>query len=147
MLINHDFPAEFSSLTERQIQVLGCLGDHMTTKEIARALDISPSMVDQHLRAISNKLGGLPRRELARMHAEYVLRARPVPAPRLTALPDLKSPDLKSPDRDLSMAQASASPESVWHSSFVAGFVAGLVFGILVALSTIVCVTLLLGAR
>ena len=75
MLINHDFPQDFPPLTARQAQVLACLGDHMTTKEIARTLDISPSMVDQHLRAISHKMGGLPRRELGKRSRRPTLRA------------------------------------------------------------------------
>ena len=137
MLITHDFPPEFPPLTERQAQVLGCLGDHMTTKEIARVLDISPSMVDQHLRAISHKMGGVPRRELARLHAEHVLRTRATALPRTPALPD----------RDRSIPSPAAAALPIWHSSFAAGFLAGLACGILVVLATFVSVTVLMGAR
>ncbi len=135
MLINHDFPQDFPPLTARQAQVLACLGDHMTTKEIARTLDISPSMVDQHLRAISHKMGGLPRRKLARLHADSVLRTVCRSAAAPTVLPDCDASPLSQP----------RMPQPVWDSCFIAGFLLGLASGILVALTTIVSVRFLLG--
>ena len=49
MLINHDFPQDFPPLTARQAQVLACLGDHMTTKEIARRHNITePAIYKQY---------------------------------------------------------------------------------------------------
>lgn len=131
MLINHDFRHELPPLTERQQQVLDCLRQHMTTKEIARALGISPSMVDQHLRAISTKLGGLPRRAIARLHAEQPLRPAPGEVPPLSAL---------EPSASLGQQSRHAS----WRENFLAGFLTGLACGIGVVLATMLIVTLLL---
>lgn len=136
MLINHDFPSDFPQLTKRQAQVLNCLGDHMTTKEIARALNISPSMVDQHLRVISHKLGGLPRRELARLRAEITAQA---PPPREGALlVTAPGPSPQSPAQVLTPG---------WRGSFIVGFLTGLVSGLLVALVTLASLTVLLAPR
>lgn len=132
MLIDHDFPQELPSLTERQAQVLACLGNHMTTKEIARALDISPSMVDQHLRAVSKKLGGLPRREMARWRSDR--------RERLVAYAAPLSPVNEQP---------SSPPLQRWYrlrgeGGFITGFLTGLVCGILIVCATMLSVTLFL---
>lgn len=131
MLINHDFPLDLPPLTERQLQVLDCLCNHMTTKEIARVLDISPSMVDQHLRAISVKFGGLARREIARLHAGQCLR------PILAAQTPRSSPEQPVP----SMREGRRVP---LRENFLAGFLTGLLCGVAIVLVTTLIVTLLL---
>lgn len=137
MLFNHDFPHEYPSLTERQVQVLDCLGDHMTTKEIARVLGISPSMVDQHLRAISHKFGGVPRRELARLHAERGLLVRP------TAMLSPSSP----PEPDQSKSPQPGARRLVWPGHFVTGFFTGFLLGILIVFTTIASSMVVMGIR
>lgn len=131
MLINHDFPLDLPLLTERQLQVLDCLSNHMTTKEIARALDISPSMVDQHLKAISVKFGGLPRREIARLHAGQSFR--PVPAGQ--------TPGPGSAPSVPRMGEVRRVP---LRENFLAGFLTGLGCGVAIVLITMLIVTLLL---
>ena len=133
MLINHDFPLEMPPLTERQLEVLNCLCRHMTTKEIARALDISPSMVDQHFRAISTKFGGLPRREIARLHAGHL------PRPLLAAQAPRPSPQPSVPG----MGEVRRVP---LRENFLAGFLTGLLCGVAIVLGTMLIVTLLFKA-
>jgi DNA-binding CsgD family transcriptional regulator len=61
-------PAEGSALaalTDRQRQVLDLLIEHKSSKEIARALDISPHTVDQRIRFARDKLGVRTRSEVA----------------------------------------------------------------------------------
>jgi DNA-binding CsgD family transcriptional regulator len=53
-------------LTRRQRQCLQCVSDGMTSKEIARALSISPSTVDNHLREAIMRMGMNGRVEAAR---------------------------------------------------------------------------------
>lgn len=137
MLFNHDFPSDYPSLTKRQEQVLDCLGNHMTSKEIARALGISPSMVDQHLRAISAKLGGIPRRELARLHADRGLRS----PPSICASPPPESSQVEC----IRLPQEGLQPGR--SGNFVAGFFTGFLMGILVVLVTIASVTVLMGRQ
>lgn len=141
MLINHDFPCDFSVLTTRQTQVLECLAGHMTSKEIARELDISPSMVDQHLRAIRNKLGGLPRRSLARLHGDRL---------QFQGAGGHAVASAETPVHPLAAAPSADAPPQHFGTfvkgSFAAGFLVGLIIGIAVALITMVSVTVLMAA-
>lgn len=52
-------------LTEKQREVLDLLLQHMTSKEIARTLGISPHTVDQRIKFAKDKLGVSSRSELA----------------------------------------------------------------------------------
>lgn len=129
MLINHDFSSDSPQLTARQQEVLDCLASHMTSKEIARTLGISPSMVDQHLRAISNKLGGLPRRELARLQTGR------------SANPALPGSAGKYGQ------QVPGIPELVpAGGNLRMGFLCGFAFGLLVVITTLLSVALVLQA-
>lgn len=53
-------------LSERQVQALALVARGFTSKEIARKLLISPSTVDNHIRAAVDKLGARNRHEAAR---------------------------------------------------------------------------------
>ena len=57
--------AKFGELTDRQRQVLDLLLDHLTSKEIARRLQVSPYTVDQRIQFARKKLGAKSRSELA----------------------------------------------------------------------------------
>lgn len=46
----------FKKLTERELEVLKCITDEMTNKEIAKALFISPRTVETHRRNLIQKL-------------------------------------------------------------------------------------------
>ena len=48
--------AYFNKLTERELEVLKCITDEMTIKEIAKALFISPRTVETHRRNLIQKL-------------------------------------------------------------------------------------------
>ena len=54
-----------ASLTDKQREVLDLLLEHKTSKEIARALQISPHTVDQRIQFAKDKLGAATRNEVA----------------------------------------------------------------------------------
>jgi DNA-binding NarL/FixJ family response regulator len=63
-------PAEQASLTRRERQILGLVGEGMSNKEIGRALRIGDSTVKNHVHKILNKLQVHRRGEAAvRLHA------------------------------------------------------------------------------
>ena len=51
------------TLTEREVQVLEHLGRHLTNKEIAAELSISPLTVKRHVSNLCGKLGAGTRRQ------------------------------------------------------------------------------------
>ena len=57
-------------LTSKQRDVLALVADNRTSKEIAARLDISESAVNQRIEMIRQRLGGLPRGELARLYRQ-----------------------------------------------------------------------------
>ncbi|MFM5885072.1 MAG: helix-turn-helix transcriptional regulator [Novosphingobium sp.] len=56
------------SLTEKQREVLSLVAEGMTSKEIARKIGISESAVNQRIEVIRQRLGGLPRTQIARLY-------------------------------------------------------------------------------
>jgi DNA-binding NarL/FixJ family response regulator len=69
-------PAELGSLTRRELEVMALIAEGTTTKEIARALGISPSTVRSHVKSILAKLC-----VHSRIEAVAVLSARSRPEP------------------------------------------------------------------
>lgn len=73
-LVETSHPAAPSSdpalgtLTGREAEVLRCLAEGRTDREIAQALTISPRTVETHVGAILHKLGARSRAEAARHH-------------------------------------------------------------------------------
>lgn len=63
--------ARIAKLTEAQRACLRRVLQHMTSKDIARELDISPHTVDQRLRVAARTLGVSSRIEAARLLAEH----------------------------------------------------------------------------
>jgi DNA-binding CsgD family transcriptional regulator len=57
-------------LTDKQRAVMDLVLEHKSSKEIARALSISPFTVDQRISAVRQKLGGSSRGEAARAYAK-----------------------------------------------------------------------------
>jgi DNA-binding CsgD family transcriptional regulator len=57
-------------LTSKQRDVMALVADNRTSKEIAARLDISESAVNQRIEMIRQRLGGLPRGELARLYRQ-----------------------------------------------------------------------------
>lgn len=57
-------------LTRKQQDVLALVADNRTSKEIAGRLQISESAVNQRIEMIRQRLGGLPRGELARLYRQ-----------------------------------------------------------------------------
>lgn len=65
-----DRPSEpLGGLTAKQCEVLDLVLAHKSSKEIARALNISPYTVDQRIAAARQKLGAATRGELARSYS------------------------------------------------------------------------------
>lgn len=64
-----------SELTEGQKACLRLVGQHYTSKEIARKLGISPFTVDQRLDAARRKLNTSSRKDAAKMFAQLELHA------------------------------------------------------------------------
>lgn len=60
--------AALDGLTEKQKEVLALVAEGMTSKEIARKLRISESAVNQRIEVIRQRLGGLPRTQIARLY-------------------------------------------------------------------------------
>lgn len=57
-------------LTEKQEQALGLVADHMSSKEIAQRLGISPHSVDKRLDDARRRLGAATRKEAARLFTD-----------------------------------------------------------------------------
>ena len=57
---------DLSELTEKEREALLLVANNLSSKEIARHLDISPSAVDQRIDNARRKLGGIRRAEAAR---------------------------------------------------------------------------------
>ncbi|MBD3730731.1 MAG: helix-turn-helix transcriptional regulator [Sphingomonadales bacterium] len=70
--------AALHSLTAKQREVLDLLVKHMTSKEIARSLGISPHTVDQRVQFAKDKLGASSRGELAQEYLRLVSICEPV---------------------------------------------------------------------
>jgi DNA-binding CsgD family transcriptional regulator len=60
--------AALDGLTDKQKEVLAFVAEGMTSKEIARKLGISESAVNQRIEVIRQRLGGLPRTQIARLY-------------------------------------------------------------------------------
>jgi DNA-binding CsgD family transcriptional regulator len=58
------------TLTSKQRDVMALVADNRTSKEIAARLNISESAVNQRIEMIRQRLGGLPRGELARLYRQ-----------------------------------------------------------------------------
>ena len=68
---SRDLPA-IDDLTDRQVECLRLIGDGMSSKEIGRALGISPSTVDNHIHAAVAKLHVKNRWQAAQLlHPEW----------------------------------------------------------------------------
>ncbi|MDE2437007.1 MAG: helix-turn-helix transcriptional regulator [Sphingomonadales bacterium] len=57
-----------NALTDKQREVLALVSEGMTSKEIARKLGISESAVNQRIEVIRQRLGGMPRSQIARLY-------------------------------------------------------------------------------
>lgn len=58
------------SLTPKQRDVLNLASQHMTSKQIARELDITPKTVDRRIESIRAKLDNIPRSDLLRLYSQ-----------------------------------------------------------------------------
>jgi DNA-binding CsgD family transcriptional regulator len=67
---NDPITKSLPSLTAKQREVLSLVADNRTSKEIAARLNISESAVNQRIEMIRQRLGGLPRGELARLYRQ-----------------------------------------------------------------------------
>ena len=60
--------ALLDALTDKQSEVLVFVSEGLTSKEIARRLGISESAVNQRIEVIRQRLGGMPRAQIARLY-------------------------------------------------------------------------------
>jgi DNA-binding CsgD family transcriptional regulator len=63
--------AEFPRLTPRERECLRLVAQHMHSKEIGRALDLSPFTVDKYIESACERLGVKSRREAARKYLAH----------------------------------------------------------------------------
>ena len=122
-------PESVEVLSEREIDVLKCVADGSSNKEVASHLSISPYTVKTHLRNIYAKLDANSRTEAIRVGMERGFLMAPnqavnggdvaaaVPSSTLESLPEVQAPDL------LTDAQAPSSNFN-WQ---IWGLVAGLI--------------------
>ena len=64
--IEHE-PAELDALSDRELEVLGLIGEGLTTREIAERLQLSAKTIDSHREHIKSKLGIRTMNELVRV--------------------------------------------------------------------------------
>jgi len=64
-------------LTDKQIEAVSLVARHMTSKEIARQLDISHHAIDQRIKSACLRLGTTNRRDAARAYLEYLRHESP----------------------------------------------------------------------
>lgn len=62
--------ALIDALTGKQREVLALVSEGMTSKEIARKLDISESAVNQRIEVIRQRLGGMSRSSIGRLYRQ-----------------------------------------------------------------------------
>lgn len=65
--VERSYPSDVRGLTEREMQVLGCLSEGRTNPEMADALHISVETVRTHVARVLRKLGVSSRRKLIGM--------------------------------------------------------------------------------
>ena len=68
MAATSDQSARLDALTPKQREVLRMVAEGLTSKEIARKIGISESAVNQRIETIRQRLGGLPRSQIARLY-------------------------------------------------------------------------------
>lgn len=77
-------------LTDAEREALRLVGEGYQTDEIARLLDRSPSTIDNRILAARQKLGGVSRRQAARLVLEnegrHSLPGHPLPVPAATVV-------------------------------------------------------------
>jgi DNA-binding CsgD family transcriptional regulator len=73
-------PDDFLAMvSDKQLEVLDLLLQHMTNKDIARELDIAPVTVEQRIAAIRGKWGTADRNETARLYGQLIgVYGRPI---------------------------------------------------------------------
>jgi DNA-binding NarL/FixJ family response regulator len=64
------------SLSNRELEVFGLIGEGLTTKEIARKLGLSPKTIETHREKIKSKLNLANSSELARRAIHWVMESR-----------------------------------------------------------------------
>lgn len=77
-----DSRSPFERLTDREHHVLTLIGRGLTTKEIARQLDISVKTVETHFAHLKDKLGARNGKELARLAVSWTEQPRPPRPPQ-----------------------------------------------------------------
>ena len=107
--------AALNALTDKQREVLALVSEGMTSKEIARKLGISESAVNQRIEVIRQRLGGLPRTQIARLYRRMstVLLTIPTSNPVTGKAIQLLPGDAEGHDPDTEGAEVSTALSQV----------------------------------
>ena len=92
--------ALLGALTDKQSEVIAFVSEGLTSKEIARKIGISESAVNQRIEVIRQRLGGLPRAQIARLYRRQSTFSMTIPTSN-----SLTGNSIQLQQRD-SMAQA-----------------------------------------
>jgi DNA-binding CsgD family transcriptional regulator len=68
-----DMRERIESLSPRQLEIMLCVAQHLSSREIGQALGLSPATVDSHIAAALQKLGLASRRDAAVQMIEHGL--------------------------------------------------------------------------
>jgi len=71
LAVTNEQEEALGALPPRQLQILQLVATHLSTKEIAQQLGLSPYTVDAHIVALRRRLGGLTRVEAGRLLATW----------------------------------------------------------------------------
>ena len=131
MIQDLEIDKRFASLSTKQRAVLDLLAQNLTSKEIARELNVSPYAVEQRIHTFRTKFGPVPRRELVRIYAELAGAFQsPMPyASRFTAA--------ETSERSLERTEEPIPIITESKLKFLVGFFSGLSLGLLVAMTSI----------
>lgn len=91
----------FESLTDKQIEALSLAAQHLTSKQIAQELGVSPATIDKRIEGIRARLDQMPRPDLLRHFIQWRQRSGHVIAdyfPLPTAVKNGAAPVQQSPE-------------------------------------------------
>lgn len=121
----------YRELSEKQQAVLELLSQNLTSKQIARQLNISHHAVEQRIQTIRTKYGQLPRSELGRLYSQLG------PALRTQApTPARHGPFAAEPAASGKSTRCSSQTRGS-KQKFLLGFFAGFSLGLVVALVSV----------
>lgn len=124
--------ATLDALTDKQREVLALVSEGMTSKEIARKLGISESAVNQRIEVIRQRLGGLPRTQIARLYRRMstvlitIPTSNPITGKSIQLQPEVNEEQQPEPEgAEVSTAPSQASNPFGSHPSTLSSVLDG----------------------